>query len=55
MKAKPVCFSVNVRAKELRLGAGQTVIFDDVLINEGTDMTIERECSRALWQEITCL
>ena len=35
MKAKPVCFSVNVRAKELRLGAGQTVIFDEVLTNEG--------------------
>ena len=35
MKAKAVCFSVNVRAKELRLGAGQTVIFDEVLTNEG--------------------
>ena len=35
MKQKTVCFSVNVRAKELRLGAGQTVIFDEVLTNEG--------------------
>ena len=35
MKAKTVCFSVNVRAKELRLGTGQTVIFDEVLTNEG--------------------
>ena len=35
MKTKTVCFSVNLRAKEMRLGAGQTVIFDEVLINEG--------------------
>ena len=35
MKEKTVCFSVNVRAKELRLGTGQTVIFDEVLTNEG--------------------
>ena len=35
MKTKTVCFSVNLTAKEMRLGAGQAVIFDDVLINEG--------------------
>nr|XP_022296813.1 complement C1q-like protein 3 [Crassostrea virginica] len=32
---KSVGFSVNVKAKELKLGAGQTVIYDEVLTNEG--------------------
>nr|XP_022295932.1 complement C1q subcomponent subunit A-like [Crassostrea virginica] len=35
MGAKSVCFSVNLRAKELKLGVGQTVIYDEVLTNEG--------------------
>ena len=35
MRAKSVSFSVNVRAKELKLGVGQTVIYDEVLTNEG--------------------
>ena len=34
MEAKRVCFSVNVWAKELRLGAGQTIIFDEILTDE---------------------
>ena len=32
---KSVSFSVNVKAKELKLGVGQTVIYDEVLTNEG--------------------
>ena len=35
MRTKSVSFSVNVKAKELPLGAGQTVIYDKVLTNEG--------------------
>ena len=35
MRTKSVSFSVSVRAKELPLGAGQTVIYDEVLTNEG--------------------
>ena len=35
MRTKSVSFSVRVRAKELSLGAGQTVIYDEVLTNEG--------------------
>ena len=35
MQGKSVSFSVNVKAKELRLEAGQTVIYDEVLTNEG--------------------
>ena len=30
-----VGFFVNVKAKELKLGSGQTVIYDEVLTNEG--------------------
>ena len=30
-----VGFSVNVKAKELKFGVGQTVIYDQVLTNEG--------------------
>ena len=35
MRTKSVSFSVNVKANELTLGAGQTVIYDKVLTNEG--------------------
>ncbi|XP_022296813.2 complement C1q-like protein 3 [Crassostrea virginica] len=35
MQSKSVGFSVNVKAKELKLGAGKTVIYDEVLTNEG--------------------
>ena len=35
MRTKSVSFSVNVKAKELTLGAGQRVIYDKVLTNEG--------------------
>ena len=35
MQEKSVGFSVNVKAKELKLGVGQTVIYDEVLTNEG--------------------
>ena len=35
MRTKGVSFSVNLRAKELKLGVGQTVIYDEVLTNEG--------------------
>ena len=33
--AERVSFSVNVKAKELQLGASQTVIYDEVLENDG--------------------
>nr|XP_022301614.1 complement C1q subcomponent subunit B-like [Crassostrea virginica] len=35
IEAKTVCFSANSRAKDRSLRAGQTVIFDEVLTNEG--------------------
>ena len=35
MRAKSVSFSENVRTYELKLGVGQTVIYDEVLTNEG--------------------
>lgn len=35
MPAKSVSFSVNVRNKEIKLGVGQTVIYDEILTNEG--------------------
>ena len=35
MQGKGFSFSVNVKAKELKLWAGLTVIYDEVLTNEG--------------------
>ena len=35
MPAKIVSFSVNLRNKEIKLGVGQTVIYDEILTNEG--------------------
>ena len=35
MQEKSVGFSVNVKAKKLKLGAGQTIIYDEVRTNEG--------------------
>ena len=35
MPAKSVSFSVNVKNKEIKLGVGQTVIYDEILTNEG--------------------
>nr|XP_022301699.1 EMILIN-2-like [Crassostrea virginica] len=34
-RANGIGFSANVKAKALKLGAGQTVIFDEVLTNDG--------------------
>lgn len=52
---RKVSFSVSIKLKSLTLGAGQTIIYDAVLTNDGSGYDERTGVSRVLWGEPTCL